>query len=408
MRERFGSSFVSWAGRAAIRLPDPLGATPELTAFLSGALREKRLLFVGEADHFIREKIEYRLAFAEAALRAGFDCFGEELGRSDGLRIDRYLRGETDSLDDITLFGNRREIRPDRDDSPTGILQPSYEKPADARFRFEHERLLTGLRALREQAPDLSLFGFDVDGLPGGAYADLERWLGVPLPHALQRVPGETLPQEVERLTTFLNAGVLSDMNPRARTSLETLRDSLHYTSLAHPAATWPALAPAMAFRERVMHRHVDTALAALPRERGLVLWGHDFHLARDDDGITGRPGSVGPGGDSERSLGHHLCKQHGDDVFIVWMVFGGGEDSQPLQGLSRRLRPRRGSLNAILGRVGGNFVLPTRSTEAGSEPLREPLRLYHLYNGYAEVRIADQADAICFIENVSPMRSAR
>ena len=393
--------FVAWARREAIRLPDPLRATPELTRFLSAALADKRILFVGEADHWIHEKIDYRLTFAEAALPAGFDCFGEELGWSDGLRLDRYVRGETESLDDITLFGHLGDLRPDRDDSPTGILRSSHERHPAALFRAEHSRLLAGLRALRPLAPELRLFGFDIDGLPGGAYSDLERTADEGLTRAIQRVPGETLGEEIARLSNLL-----SDMNldPEARTSLETVRDSLHYVSLAHPAESYEALAPAMAFRERVMRRHVDLMLGRLPPDRGLVLWGHDLHLARNDDTITAKQG-VGPGGDSEYSLGHSLCRRHPDDVYVVWMIFGGGEDGQPFPDLSRKLRPRRRSLNAILGRVGGNFVLPTRSFDAGARCLHDPLRFYHLYNGFVELRIAEQADAICFIEHVSPMR---
>ena len=395
--------FVSWARRSAIRLPDPLDATPELTAWMGEALAGKRILFVGEADHWIHEKVDYRLAFARAALPAGFDWFGEELGWSDGLRIDRYLKGETDSLDDITLFGHRGELRPDRDDSPTGILRASYERPADALFRAEHERLLAGLRACRRSAPALRFFGFDVDGLPGGAYADVARLAGGDVAEAIRRVPGESLAEEVDRLDRALDS--LSDMDSLARTSLRTLRDSLHYTSLAHPAPSYDALAPAMAYRERVMHRHVDLMIDRLPRDHGLVLWAHDFHLARDDAGIVA-PGGVGPGGDSEHSVGHHVCAEHGDDVLVVWMVCGGGESAHPLPDLPRRLRPGRRSLNAVLERVGGNFLLPTHSAESAARKLAGVQRFHHLYDSFADVRIREQADAICFIEEVTPLRA--
>jgi hypothetical protein len=88
-------------------------------------------------------------------------------------------------------------------------------------------------------------------------------------------------------------------------------------------------------------------------------------------------------------------------------MVCGGGEDSHSFPELPRRLRPARGSLNAILRRVGGNFVLPTRSHDPAAGRLRETLRFYHLYNTHSELRIAEQADAICFIERVTPLRGA-
>lgn len=393
--------FVGWARQAAIPLPNPLWATPELTGFLAGALARKRILFLGEADHFVREKIDYRLAFAEAALPAGFDWFGEELGWSDGLRIDDYLHGRQDaSLERVTLFGHRGEARSDRDDSPTGILRASYEKPADEGLRFEHERLLRGLRDLARRSVKLRFFGFDVDGIPGGAYSDLAH-LELPI----ERVPRETLSEEVERLTRFLEGR--DDLDPLARVSLRTLRDSLEYTALAHPAPSYAALAPAMAYRERVMHRHVDFMLESLPPDHGLVLWGHNHHLARDDSSIVSS-GGVGPGGDTEVSLGHHLNERHRDEIYVVWMIFGRGEDSQPLPGLSRKLRPSRRSLNALLRRVGGNFLLPTRSDARPARRLDRATRVYHLYNSHVSVPVAEQADAICFIDEVSPLRTNR
>jgi erythromycin esterase-like protein len=405
--------FVSWARRTAIRLEDPIRATTELEGFLARALVGKRILFVGEADHWVHEKIDYRLAFAQAALAAGFDWFGEELGWSDGLRIDDWLHDRPGaSLSGVTLFGHRDELRSDRDDTPTGVLRASYENPPDAVFRDEHVRLLEGLRAIARRRPALRFFGFDVDGLPGGAYADLAGHgpgvLPVRVLSELVRRPGESLPEETARLTGCLESLVRDapDADWEIRTSLETLRDSLAYTALAHPAPTYEALAPAMALRERVMQRQVGGMLERLPSDHGVVLWGHDLHLARNDAGIR-QDGGTGPGGDSADSLGHHLNRRHADEIYVVWMVFGGGEDGQPFPDLDRVLRPPRRSLNGLLQRVGGSFVLPTRSDDPAAARLKEKARLYHLYNGHAELRIAEQADAICFIDAVSPLRPA-
>ena len=88
-------------------------------------------------------------------------------------------------------------------------------------------------------------------------------------------------------------------------------------------------------------------------------------------------------------------------------MVTGSGEDSQPLPDLSQTLRPPRRSLNGLLARVGGSFVLPTRSEHPGARRLGEKARIYGLYNSYVELTIAEQADAICFIDRVSPLRAS-
>lgn len=390
--------FVSWARKAAIPLPDPIEATPALRAFLREELAGKRVLYLGESDHFIHEKVDYRLAFARAARPCGFDWIGEEMGWSDGLRVDDWLHDRPGaSLDHVTLFGFRGDERRDRDDSPTGILKQS--RSLATGFAFEHRRLLEGLRELARAQPGLRLFGFDVDGAPGGAYVDLAaRGVG-----GLDRVAGESLGAEIERLTRCIDEAGIGD--PTALTSLTTLRDSLAYVAMAHPAPSWEALRPAMALRERVMHRHVDTVIDQLPAERGLVLWGHDLHLARDDDGITGLEG-IGPGGGEVESLGQHVARRHPDDLYVVWMVCGRGEDAQPLQGLPCELRPPRQSLNALLARVGGSFLLPVRRNDRGARTLRRAHRLYHLYNAGVTVRPAEQVDALCFIERMTPLRT--
>ena len=371
--------FVAWARDASIGLQDH----DTLGAFLRPRLAQCQLVFVGEADHWIDEKSAYRLALVPTLIACGLRTFGEELGWSDGQRLHTYLHGEGD-LGNISLYGYRGDLRPDRDDGPTGVLKASFESFPVPGFAEQHRQWMQALCGLC--TPDFEFFGFDVDASPGGAYADVE---------ALDRVDGESLDQEIERIDALLAGDAWSQED---RWSLSTHRDSLEYIRLAHPAPTFEALNPAMALRERIMRRHVERKLTAGQR---LVLFGHDLHLAKDDTKISA--GGVGPGGDTEVSLGHYLCNGDAGRAFGIWMICGHGRDSQPFDGLDRDLRPPLGSLNEVLGRVGGSFALPTVDDPTGY--LAAEQRFHHLYNTAVDLRITEQADLIVFLDEVHPLR---
>ena len=84
------------------------------------------VVVLGELNHFVHEKSDFRLALAPRLLELGYDVWGEELGWSDGTRIDDYLRTRDEQIfERIALFGYRGDVRGDRDDAPTGIFRES-------------------------------------------------------------------------------------------------------------------------------------------------------------------------------------------------------------------------------------------------------------------------------------------
>src|SRR5262245_23035736 len=95
-------------------------ADVEALAWLDPLLEGKRFAFVGEANHFVHEKLGYRLFVTRYLASRGFGVLLEELAWSDGIRIDRYLEsGDSSWLDRVGTFGFEGERRPDRDDRPT-------------------------------------------------------------------------------------------------------------------------------------------------------------------------------------------------------------------------------------------------------------------------------------------------
>lgn len=338
------------------------------------------VVFLGELNHFVHEKSDFRIACAQRLARLGVSAFAEELSWSDGVRIARYLRsGDEVLFDRIALFGFTGDQRTDRDDLPTGIFRASHQAYPHALMRAEQTRFY---RALRTLAPS-AFFGLDIDGASGGGYGDLP---------ALARTPGETLAQEAARLEAQRG-----DYAGAECASLEALIDSLRYVALSKDAPSYEALRPAMAFREDCMKRRFAAARALAPGK--IAVMAHAMHLAKDDSLIEGGAG-VGPGGGQTCSLGHHIVRELGLAAISIWMIYGGGEDSQPMPDLPRRARYPRETLNAQLAQ---RFKSP--SLIATQNAPDAPVSIGHMYNAIFRTRLREQCDALFFFPQVSPMR---
>ena len=116
----------------------------------------------------------------------GFTHLGEELGTSDGMRINRFIEtGDESQLERVTIYGYTGAARHDRDDTPTGILRDSFgDAYPTALFAAEQKRFAHGLRKI-----GLRFFGFDIDPLPGGGYEDLAEILdSMPVDATIDRI----------------------------------------------------------------------------------------------------------------------------------------------------------------------------------------------------------------------------
>jgi len=175
--------FRAYAAERAIAFSN-LEATNENArqlSILDPLVTEKRFAYVGEPDHFIHEKYAYRLLMLKYLAGRGFTHLGEEIGASDGMRIDRFLgTGDESHLERIAIYGYSGAIRTDRDDTPTGILRDSFGAAyPTAQFAAEQKRFAHGIREIgahlesAESGSRLHFFGFDIDALPGGGYEDL-------------------------------------------------------------------------------------------------------------------------------------------------------------------------------------------------------------------------------------------
>jgi erythromycin esterase-like protein len=152
-----------------------------------------------------------------------------------------------------------------------------------------------------------------------------------------------------------------------------------------------------MAYREGAMKRRFADIRALVGDQ--LVLMAHALHLPKDDD-LLDAPGIVGPGGDRVASLGHHINQETGLKTFVIWMIYGTGEDSQPLPDLPRKARFAPDTLNA---RLAARFDTPALVLTQSAP--KQALAIGQMYNSTFRTPVHSQADAIWFVPKVTPMQ---
>ncbi len=353
------TELIDWA-RSARPLDDPA------TAAIVDEIASARMVFLGETNHFVHEKTDFRRWWLEALGRRKPLVLCEEIAHLDGIEIDGYLRdGDSRHLDRVATFGDKGRQRSDRDDWPPVFKTSAYPY---AGMRSEHERLYATLH--REGTVE-RFIGFDVDADGAGS---------------VERIPNESLLDELARLEAM-------ETPPRAQI------ESLRYLSLMAGATEFEQTRDAMAFREDVMKRRLQALVSQTDPSLLIVVLAHAFHLAKDDAGF-GAASGVGPGGGQASSLGHYLTQECGIDTRAVWMLYGAGKDSQPIEGLPTTLDYPASSLNQTLLTELGEVSLLTK-------PPSGIVGIGHLYNTVAEVDLARQADCVMFFPTVSPLEAA-
>jgi erythromycin esterase-like protein len=389
--------------RRAIPLDLSASGSLEPFASLDAVAERAKVAAVVESHHFVHEKYAFRLAAVRYLRDRGWTWFGEELGWSDGRRIDQFLAGDDDALDRVPMYGYAGVRRVDRLDRPWGILRAGYDAHPEAALAHEQR---TFARAVRATAPGSRWFGFDVDGWSTAAYEQLaEMRLPDRLRDGLQPVAGESLAEEAARIEAVVAGRADEPLDPEVDRLLDALVTTLAYAAEAYAAATWDELRPPLARREALMHRHVDAVLdepAFAAGERVGLLAG-SLHLVKDEATVTGRSDGIGPGGDQLPAIGHHVA--HRPDVgparvLAIWMLVGSGRDTNPMVTTEQRIEPLPGTLNALLADVcAGQPVLVPVGDLAG------PVIVQHMYNATFTTPLAGQIDAIVFVPEVGPLR---
>ncbi len=416
-------SFVEWVEDTALVLDDwPQVARDELDV-LDGCVANAQVVMLGEPDHYIVEKYDYRLTVIRYLVEHGFRWIGMEMGYSDGLRVDDYLEtGDETYLQQVALYGYRGDVRADRNDVPS-----VFASLADAAFReafIDSEiSFLRNLRAMsKPPAGRLRWFGFDVDPFPGGGYADVETLLQVheadpivvDLTARLARVPGESRIEEAERLEALegylgergpaLEALLGADTLAEIRRIVRNLIESLRFRDLAYREPFGSHWMEGLQYRESAIIDRLDTGWPP-PDDARVILMGHNFHLSKS--GADLRTGSVADDGPTlgYPSFGSGVVERM--NTCTIWMLYDHGTSADSLaEDPYFEVAGDLDRIEHLLAGVGPVLIVDLNGDDRRATWLDSEVN-FVANGGYASGPLRRQTDVIFFVEEVHAVGTA-
>lgn len=412
--------FRTWVRECSVELEslDWKATDPASFHFLDEALEGKRVVYIGEMDHFVAERMECRLVLIQELVRRGYRRIGMEMGLSDSRRMDRYLEtGDEAWLDQVALYGYRGDLREDRQDEVAGWTDDE-ETEFKKTMLDEAEWFLRQLRKINEELPEgeprVKWFGYDLSFRPGGGYADatlllaphLENSVVLEVKKQMTRVPGESRIEEAERLEALVdyidgNAAVLTELlGPTGKLDLRRafsrMADSFRLIEEFQELGNFDPekVAAALATRERRMDHNFEEHLAEWPPDEKLILLGHALHLSKDSEQIE-----TAGFGRMWKSIGTYLAERLPGEVYAFWMLHDRGRHGVPrAEPPVLRFRSPRDSVERELARIHPILLLPLGSGDA-REAWLDVERILNHSGSPAKMVVPDQADCLFFVK---------
>jgi erythromycin esterase len=370
--------------------------------FLNKGILDKKFVFLGEADHFFEEKYAYRLKFIEFLLSKGYTHILDEMGISDGEMVQRYLEtGNEDYLKKVGLYGFK-------------YGQPLAE--SSRKFVLSSKRYLRKLRKLKQKYPGLIYGGFDLDMYPGTTYLQLDEFfernkktyleklkvlINVSKKHSGQ-LQAITLDTAYKNFLNIKNK-LANDLSKKDLIHLELiLRNFLRSVELREKFKTGKDIFNVLAWREEQMFKNMIARSELDPEDQKYILLGHNGHLTktvkdyRDLNGVQ-----------QWYAIGSWVNDNYPNQSYAIWSLIGHGEHSGHgcEGGKTCYFSAPKNTLEYELLKIENkNTLLVSTQLESFSNENRI---IKTLVNGIEilEGPLADQADAIYFIPEVSDVR---
>jgi erythromycin esterase-like protein len=421
-----GKAFVAWAWDNAIEFDTLDWRNVDLNrlSILDKSLEGKRIVFLGEPDHYVHEKYDFQLIFIRYLFEQGWRQIGMEMGRADGTRIDRYLEtGDVAWLERVASYGYKGDEQASRQDIPKGLVPKKSNRAFTQNVHDEQFWFQKQLRSLSEARPPggprLRWFGYDADLRPGGAYVDAKQLLR---PHesdplvrsilaGLERPGDEARPDEIKRLRNLRallerKEKALSELLGRTdfvelTRSLRCLTDGLAFIELARKGPSSDEWLPAMRRREESMFRQINDVLADLAPDEKIILLGGFMHLSKNSDalqfGTTNDPfaSRMWP------SIGDYMNQKLPGQVYSIWMLYDHGRHGVPMrEDPVQVVRTDPDTVEHLLASVGEVFFLPFHTGDRRESYLDRP-RNFRPNGGSGSGLLRTHADAIFFVREV-------
>ena len=300
-----------------------------IVEILQTDVANKKFIFLGEPDHYFKEKFGYQLLFIEELLKLGHTHILAEIGVADGRKVQAYLEtGNEDRLNEAGVHGYRYGTPPHN---------------SDRNFTIEVKRFYRQLRQLKEKYPNLTYGGYDLDMYPGTAYLKFDQLFideGLSR-YFVNRTKATEIRDLIEASKSIQSLLVrfqkidqaLSIINELTQEDISNdldLLDLKFYTKVFRDSLEFRHKVTDLEFswdhyvwRETKMFEITGSILSRENSEAKYILLGHNGHLMKTDE-----PNSEGFRYTSWDTIGAWITNQFPDSVYAIWSLIGKGEHS--------------------------------------------------------------------------------
>jgi erythromycin esterase-like protein len=402
------ADFVDWVRTTAIQVDD-WKMNPQLAEYLDRALGGKRIVYVGEPDHFFAEKHAVQIMLIRHLVGMGYrHIFHEGYGATMASQIDEFVRnGERPAAAEV---GRQTDVERYR-----GAVFAGWVGAKESEFRgrtaASQNRFLETLHEMNKRLPSgdkIRIHPLDIDMVPGGCKLSIRAILAShqdneqldELRTLIARDENATPEQELERferLRQIVDANqnsVLDSFSREERSAIARHADCLVETLAFFGTVREDGnMVRALVRREPAMYRQVKYAMESLPDDAKCVMIAHSNHLNKLGSDITRA---------RQPSVGEMIYKDHPKEVFSIWMLFDHGMHLNPMA--KQPLQPVKSDpdrVESLMARAGSAYILPLGTGDRDEGYLAA--KRTHSYFSWSETStISMHADAIVFIREIS------
>lgn len=365
--------------------------------------RDKKIIFLGEADHFFHEKYIYRLVFIKELLKNGYYNIYAELGVTDGMMVNRYLEtGDESFLKKVGLYGFKYG-------SPLRFKNNA--------FVSEQVRYFKELRALKLKYPKLKYAGFDLDMVPGNFYleydemksrVDVTRFIEKNTEFAkLMRFIELSKNSENKQLYINLSYKIAQELKEVGIKNVKNYKEFLHLIKVFKDSLYFRVESRKKPFRWSIYHWREKRMFEIMEYEfqkknsaEKYIFLGHNGHLTKTD--AKNRNGDRYTTWDT---IGAWITKSAPSDVFAIWSFIGRGEHSGHgcQNGGSCEIKLIKGTLEERLYKISpidGIYFKNNPVIKRNENIIKTVVNGYEVTSG----KYGDSADAFYFIPEVNDL----
>lgn len=291
--------------------------------FLQPGIKNKKFVFLGEADHFFEEKYTYRLKFIEYLLSQGFTHILDEMGVSDGEMVQKYLEtGNEDFLKKVGLYGFK--YGQDLSESKRSFVLSS-------------KRYIRKLRVLKKKYPKLIYGGYDLDMMPGTTYLQLDNFFKKysfsftkRLEDLINSSKKDEGLQQVKSLESSylefikIKPKLLRNIAKKELIHLELiLRNFVSSVDLREKFKSDQDMFKVFEWREKQMFKNMISRSKLDPKNQKYILMGHNGHLTKTVKDYRDLDGK-----EQWYAIGSWVHDNYPNQSYAIWSLIGHGEHS--------------------------------------------------------------------------------